>query len=278
MKDKQSPVNNKEQMEAENDFLKMKLMLEKGAHFSESKSDDLPPEIENFFLKNVIEFEKQFENRKMILIRDKLGNPDHFKPHLGIPDDEIELAWGILSDHLEKNGISLASCSPKVTSRELYRFTTEELFNKEMDDVNVPGLMHCFIYDEFYPDLSYDLSRLAKEHCIRRIFSKEPLGELIFFIDQNIRLNDRYPMTTAEFQQIINRFKGSYEDLEIIELESEECLLGEIDCVVTGKYCLSAFTGLDRSNLSGGWKTVLRFSETFEDWQIHEVYIESINF
>ena len=60
--DQQQQQPSEEQLKAENDFLKMKLMLEKGAEFHTSgDSMELPPEAENMFLKNIMEFERQFD-------------------------------------------------------------------------------------------------------------------------------------------------------------------------------------------------------------------------
>ena len=58
-----SPMNEEENLRTENEFLKMKLMLEHGGQFGELDEDgntDLPPEIENEFLNSVMAFEKQF--------------------------------------------------------------------------------------------------------------------------------------------------------------------------------------------------------------------------
>ena len=61
-----SHLNEEEKLKAENDFLKMKLMLEQGGHFGGDGETPLPAEVENEFLKNVMAFEKQFDERKRI--------------------------------------------------------------------------------------------------------------------------------------------------------------------------------------------------------------------
>ena len=47
-----------ENLRLQNDFLKMKMMAESGAWFGGEEKVGLPPDIENQFLKNVMEFEK----------------------------------------------------------------------------------------------------------------------------------------------------------------------------------------------------------------------------
>ena len=70
-----------ENLKNENEFLKMKLMLEQGAQFETMKTDGgLPADIENQFLRNIMEYEKQAAERKMIKVYDKIERPNHFKP------------------------------------------------------------------------------------------------------------------------------------------------------------------------------------------------------
>ena len=86
----------------ENEFLKMKLMLEQGAQFGSMTGDGgLPADIENQFLKNIMAFEKQAAEKKMIKVFDKIERPSHFKPVNEIPDDAIENAWSNLDEYLK---------------------------------------------------------------------------------------------------------------------------------------------------------------------------------
>ena len=85
-------LNNEEALKAENDFLKMKMMLERGAQFG-MLSDECDPKMENEFLNYIMEFEKQAEYPTYIKVYDKIGKPTHFRPVTEIPDDEMEKAW-----------------------------------------------------------------------------------------------------------------------------------------------------------------------------------------
>src|SRR3982074_3590712 len=95
----------KENLQVENDVLKMKMMLQHGAVFGASK--DLPPEIENEFLKSVMEFENQFENVEQTLVFNKLGRPQQFRPVQEIGEEEIEDEWITLYEYMCKHGIEL---------------------------------------------------------------------------------------------------------------------------------------------------------------------------
>src|SRR5688572_23727469 len=96
-------ITKKQQLEAENHFLKMKLMLERGAIFGKGDTEQLiPPEVENEFLKHIELFESRCGQIEMIKVFDKIGKPDHFKPVDEIPEQEIEEAWNELFDYLSR--------------------------------------------------------------------------------------------------------------------------------------------------------------------------------
>ena len=56
-----------ENLHLQNEFLKLKMMAESGAYFG--GSGNLPPEIENQFLNNIIEFESWCYKHKKSIIK-----------------------------------------------------------------------------------------------------------------------------------------------------------------------------------------------------------------
>ena len=221
------PAGEGEILQNENDFLKMKLMLEHGAKFGTGETDsELPASVENEFLNYIMAFEKQSVEKKMIKVFDRIERPSHFKPVNEITDDEIENAWNELDAYLNKYNIDLAVCSPNISNRELYRFTIEELFDDEMNDMNIPGMMTCFTYDEFYPDHKYDNTRHAGEDCIGVILKKKTRFDWMPLLKkENLRINDHYPLSEKEYIALINRFKEAYEDIQLQEMNDPVCII-----------------------------------------------------
>ena len=173
--------NEEENLKNENEFLKIKLMLEHDAKFETSQPNiDLPDETENEFLNYIMAYEKQAAERKTIKVFDRIEKPHHFKPVNKIADDEIDGAWHELGSYLNKYNIDLAVCSPSINTRELYRFATEELFDYEMNDIFIPGGMTCFTYDEFYPDPIYENTNIALDDCIRVWINLYRAGNAVF--------------------------------------------------------------------------------------------------
>lgn len=267
-----------EKLKAENEFLKMKLMLEHGVQFDSEANKELPGAIENEFLQNMAAFEKQFDEHKTIKIFDKIGRPSHFKPVAEILDEEIEKAWSDLCDYLNEYGIDLDVCSPNITVRELYRFTIEELFDHETDDMNLPGWSTNFIYDEFHPDPVYDNTRIATGDCINYILEKKPMEWTHHFKKEGLLLNDHFPLSIDEFRDTVNRFKMAYDDLEITELSGINCSVNDKLSAVTGTYSVFASVGSNSHTLSGDWKVVLEQDEELGYWYITEVEISGIKF
>ncbi len=272
-------LNEEERLKAENDFLRMKLMLENGAEFGNLESDKgLLPNIENEFLNYIMEFEKHAENPVYIKVFDKIGQPTHFKPVVQITDDEIEEEWNRLLKHLNGHNINFNVCSPNITARELYRFVTEELFEHEMSDINIPGTTSNFIYDEFYPDPVYENSNTASDECINYILQKKPIEWTHNFRNENIRLNNHFPLTIDEFKAIFNNYKLAYDDIEIEEIAVKNCIVEEQLCCVDGTYIVKANSGMDTLQFSGDWKVNFEKDDNFGYWYIFEVQILGINF
>jgi hypothetical protein len=268
-----------QEMETENEFLKMKLMLEKGAEFGTcADGKDLPPGIENEFLKHIMEFEKQWEDAPMIKIYDKIGRPTEFKPVEAIDEENIGTAWQELSAYLREHGISLDACSPNITRRELYRFATQELFELEVEDIQIPGLMHGFIYDEFHPDPVYDNTCLAVDECMKLIFQEAPLEWTFQFSDKGIRLNTKESLTAEALRDIINRFKTVYDRIELAGLNCSGCSVMDTYSIVQGTYAADVYNGPEKYRMEGKWEVRLEKDMDFEAWLIVDIQIEGINF
>jgi len=154
--DNESPKENLDKLRAANEEKKKKLTEEHGAIYSSmSTGNELPPEIESQFLDHILSFENAYQHAKQVQLYDYLGNPPYRKLEELKEDDladELERINQIMDDHL----VNLSTIC-EVSDRELYRFITEELFFKEIDDIHIPGMFTNFIYEEFHPNHEYDI-------------------------------------------------------------------------------------------------------------------------
>jgi len=148
-----------EQLRIENEILRIKVRTELGGIVE--MGENLPPELENEFLKNVLAFEHRYANVKMVRIGDLLGRPG--LPAVDTLDDSaMEKAFTELESLLEEYDIVVEFTRPR-EARFKYRFIVEELFEHETDDMVMEGMTRYFNYEEFHPDHPADL----KEYTIQ---------------------------------------------------------------------------------------------------------------
>jgi hypothetical protein len=126
----------------ENEIMKIKMQAETGGIFG--GSGDLPPEIENIFLQHVQSFEEAWRSARQVTVFDKIGKPD-FRNEMEMSDQELEDELQMVLDVLKKNHIEINHVKD-YDSRIMYRLITEELFQMEISDVDLPGMSMHFSY------------------------------------------------------------------------------------------------------------------------------------
>jgi hypothetical protein len=281
MSDEFSHLDEQEQLQTENDFIKMKLMLERGAEFGPANPEGLNPELENVFLKNVMAFESQFDEHKTIKVFDKIGRPGHFKPANEMSEIEIDKAWDELHHYLNQYGIDLGVCSPNIPRRELYRFTIEELFEYETDDINLPGWTTNFIYDEFHPDPVYECGRAVKDDLFTALFRTDPIDDYFYCLhDKNIQLNGKVYSTRQEINAAFNNFKSFFSQISLQEVIIDHCKVKDnAETIVSGNYKAAAIAMADHKEASFEGKFTIELSpDNLDYWSIRSIEIERITF
>jgi len=154
--------NPEENLRIENDILKLKLHATYGADMYIGPGKDLPPEIENEFLKNVIAFEEAMENEEVGSLYDKVGRPA-YKAAADLTDEEITTELARLHAVMNDHDIQLDVLG-KYDNRTIYSFITEELFVQEViTGCTIPGFTYHFIYEEFHPNHEYDIDNRVRE-------------------------------------------------------------------------------------------------------------------
>ncbi|ULQ55682.1 hypothetical protein KJS94_13615 [Flavihumibacter rivuli] len=270
-------LSEEEMLQAENDFLKMKMMLEKGAMLGgPALEGQFGAQVENFFLRRMMEFEDMLENCPQVKVFDKLGRPDHIPPVDAIPDEELDEAWESLNGLLLRSGVELWVDNPSVGKRELYRFVVEELFEMDMDDVRIPGMYQVFCYDEFYPDPLYSNSRIAEEECIRQILHP-PLYDLFMIWKEGLRLNEHRGLSGQQFIELIQAREQELVEMRLKKCWAETAVMEGDKCVVRGKYALPPIEG-ETERTTRNWEVVMEQPYEGSMWYVTSVVIEGISF
>ena len=118
-----------ENLRLENEFLKMKMMAESGGIFGSNSDSGISPEIENQWLKNVMEFEKAYANAKPQKMTDLLGKPS-FADEKDMDEKKFIDEFIRLNKLLDDHNINVDFLAPQ-TDRFKYHFITGELFEHD---------------------------------------------------------------------------------------------------------------------------------------------------
>jgi len=151
-----------EKLRQENELLRMKIQAQFGG--MSGTSGELPPEIENEFLKNVLAFEEQHASTEYTPVKvSSLLNKAEFKRVEDLGDEDFEKEWTRLQNLMEEKRIGVDFIRER-DDRFKYKFITEELFDHETDgSMIIPAMNWNFIYEEFHPDHEREITDRTME-------------------------------------------------------------------------------------------------------------------
>jgi hypothetical protein len=147
-----------ENLRIENEILKLKMQAERDAVFG--GNEDLPAEVEAEFLKNVQMFEDSFDKAREVTVYECIGKPS-FKKIDELKPEEAEKDLKKIMELMQSKNIIL-DMQGQYELSVIYKFITEELFQEQIREVNFPGYVHRFIYEEFYPNHDIEIGNTAQ--------------------------------------------------------------------------------------------------------------------
>jgi hypothetical protein len=262
-----------EKLREENELLKMKIQAQFGG--MSGAAGDIPPEIENEFLKNVIAFEEQYTKTEHnpVKVSLSLGNPI-FKKSEEMDDEEFEKEWYRLQQLLEEKGIGVDFIR-KRDNRFQYKFITEELFDHESDgSLIMPGMNWNFIYEEFHPDHEQEITDRTMEFLggwFERDVEKMKFGVVSHFIQPDETILNQEEILN-KIQLVFDSYR-SFEDCKyhIFEVKfelhesSDDKMQGIGHCEGMVKYDAILENG-ERKTIEGPFK--LYMTRDYDWWSI----------
>lgn len=264
----------------ENEIMKLRLMLERGAQFGTNKDLPIPPEIEHEFLKHIMEFENQLDKSERIKVGDVLQLGDQFRHPDRIPDHQMESAWQSLKSYMNLKEIELLVSSPNVTPRELYKFVIDELQLEEIDAVKPAGCVACFFYDEFHPDPVYESEKALKDCFFTCLFDPQPMANFLFSLrPRDIMINGKWYDHCDDAISVLNRFKSFYQKMELKDLVFEAFQVEKNNKVtVPGHYKATALVTGDHEEITLSGKFLAELDKhPVGYWFISKIQVEGIS-
>jgi len=144
--------------------------------FYKLDDSELPPDIENQFLNNVFEFEKQHENAEFVKLIDFIGSPK-FKNLDELSEENLSVEIDAVLDLYQKNGININIIEEEdVADKDYYVFLTKELPNEEVEDMKLPGWTINFIYEEFHPSDKLDAKDAVEDVLLDAVYQNSKDG------------------------------------------------------------------------------------------------------
>lgn len=248
-----------EQLRIENEIRKLKLQLEFGAGFhNPDPHSTIPPHIEKIFLDQIEKFERAHQESHPIRIYDYIGNPQFRKAH-SLKESEIHFELQRIKEILLNNFISCDTIYD-TDMRDLYVFITEELFDKEIDNVRIPGMVLHFIYEEFHPNHECSI----EERCYEFIhgFLAVDKEDTIFDIEHE----EKNKIAITNFRESFSRF-------ELNEIQTESITVNDNKAEAVIQVNFSG--GLDGSGTMEHFSGFARFSleYVFSSWYLTKVLL-----
>ena len=267
-----------ENLRMQNDFLKMKMMAESGAFFG--GSGDLPSDLENLFLKNVLEFEKANVEGNGKTIYDLLNKPA-FEDEKSLGEKNFNNEFSRLEDLLKNNNIHVEFTRPR-SNRFKYDFITKELFNHTDSFIPVKGMTTNFLYEEFHPDHELEIRDVTDTFL--NDFLERRLDENVHYINNQFLEPDG---NIVSLENLLKRFQSLYEAVPAFEntsftIEKIEFELNDSEEQITGmgiskgiiNYGLVFHDG-ERKEIHGPFK--IYFSRERDCWSICFFYLAGFN-
>lgn len=202
-----------DELGTENELMKLKMMAEFGGNFV--ANEEIPPEVENVFLKQIMQFHKLHDPANKTTIYKFIGSPE-YNAVTDLSNKQLEKELSYLLKLMGKNGVAV-SCLADLPNRELYRFITEELFKLEIDDVKMKGWTTQFVYEEFHPNPLNDIKGVT-QGALQSIFNTDvPVMDDMYA--ETIKSKIGLSTDTDELREQIQQFHSQFNDIRLHEIK-----------------------------------------------------------
>lgn len=209
-----------EQLRLENELLKLKLQAEMGAQFGGNA--DLPPEVEQEFLKQIMAFQEQQKDAPLVVLGDYAGLPT-LKPAADLNEPELEVAWVALEALLIEKQLHLTFGSDYPTSVK-YEFVRQDLAPLEIMQPT-EGHNWIFEYEEFHPNHGVDMKQNAAA-LLNDFFENNLTEDAPYFTDPLIGAN-RQMVTVAAVVEKAHRFHDLFAGIKDFSFDVTEVKVDE---------------------------------------------------
>ncbi len=211
-----------EQLRIENELLKLKLQAELGAEFS--SNTDIPPDVEQEFLKQIIAFQEHQKDAPLVVLGTYIGGPVP-KPAAGMTEDELEQEFAALEQRLHDKHLHLGFNADYPTAVK-YEFIRLDLFPLE---IMQPSEEHNWIfeYEEFHPNHAADIEQ--KTTVFLNDFFQNTIPEETDYLPEILITAEAKKITRSEFIRQVVAFHDLFAGISHYEFTIDRTQIDESD-------------------------------------------------
>lgn len=209
-----------ENLKADNEVLRLRLETELGV--KTQNTGEVGPAIENIWLRFIYEHAQARRTCGVIKLYDFIGRPE-FVPLEQLDPNMVAAELGRLCALLVTHSV-IFEWICQYEDAVLYRFVTTELFEVEVDNLRMPGMVHHFTYEEFHMNNRHEVERIAV-NLVKSIYHHEWRPEYdALWIAQKIACNG-VDCDFDRFNSIILEFQRRHAMIEIDEITVDDIFL-----------------------------------------------------
>ena len=261
-----------ERMRAENEYMRLKLMAERGAQIHLSEGGGPAQTFEhNRFLRSVLAFEERTEGAKMIPLGKLYPVKTEFCPADDVPDNLMEQAWRNMESWLLKKAVIVAAKSPRVRPADLYRFVYEELVDLPVLSPPPKGMLLCFFYDDFHPDPLHEACCFAVHTGVVPVLTGTRFPPGAAFCEEFFELSGKRCASAAEFEQRVQAFRELFDHITPQQLRAFSADVQETEAGIGGDLEAIGHTGADTIPLRTNWQIKLLRQHPDDPWMIRSI-------
>ena len=187
-------------------------------------SENLPPEIELEWLKNIEKFEDASGSMKRVPVREILDGMIIKNPE-DIPADQLQKELDDLLKKMAEKGIVLDILA-KTPPIDIYNFIINELLPQVTDDMSGTGFTTYFIYEEFHPNAAYDINQLT-EDFITGLSNIGIYEHIRYYLNNQVYDKNGVLISRDEMVEKIKPFGEAFEKPKIKQWEIKKLLINE---------------------------------------------------
>jgi hypothetical protein len=209
-----------EHLRIENEIIKMKLKAQFGDQFQViGDISAISPEIENQFLKNMIQMEESYRNADFITILEKIGNPV-LKNKTELTKKQLKKEIENLLELIKNNSLHIEFLDGPYADEVVYDFLVNEFVQLTVEKEIMEGMCRNYIYEEFHPNHKVDVTKLSEQFL--HAWTTKNLAVLKNTWQETLMAPKKISYTQDELAQKINHIFDSFERFDNVQIDIKD--------------------------------------------------------